>query len=226
METSSDRERRLREMGLAFFGRITASVSHDVNNVLSTMGELSGLLQDFIVAGQESAGIAPARLQRVADGLTAQVQKGAIIVKRLNRFAHSADDSAKTVDLVEQLDSIAVLAQRFATLKQVSLETDFPREPISLRTNPFLLQQAVFLCIDTALLCADQSCPVIVSALKREDGVEIVITSALLDRSDELDARMSHLVLLMQELGGTVENVPGQDGTHRLVLTIPRDKPA
>ncbi len=226
METSSDRERRLRESALAFFGRITASVSHDVNNVLSTMGELSGLLQDFILAGQESAGMAPAKLQRVADGLTAQVQKGAAIVKRLNRFAHSADDSAKTVDLVEQLDSIAALAQRFATLKQVSLETNFGDESIFLRTNPFLLQQAVFLCIDTALLSADQGCPVIVSACKREGGAEIVVTSRLLGTSDEIDARLSLLSLLMQELGGTVENVPGQDGTHRLVLIIPRDKPA
>ena len=35
------------EMGLQFFGRMSASISHEIKNVLAIINENAGLLEDF-----------------------------------------------------------------------------------------------------------------------------------------------------------------------------------
>jgi signal transduction histidine kinase len=224
MDDKSNIEKCLRLTGLAFFGRLTASASHDINNVLSIVGELSGLLEDTLEAAPES-GVPPDRLRRVADGLEAQVQKGAGIVKRLNQFAHSADEPVKSVDLVAQLEAVTALAQRFATLKRMTLQTDLPQEEIALPTNPFLFQQAVFLCIDTALRSEDQESPVTVSAEAHDGGAEVKITGSLTMADDELQERTDLLRLLAEELGGSADFVKNGSGPDHFVLRLPPSQP-
>jgi len=226
MEMDVDHDRRLRESGLAFFGRITASVSHDINNVLSTMGEYSGLLQDFILAGQQQGGIPPERLQRMADGLAAQVQKGAMIVKRLNRFAHTTDEAIKPVNVSEFLELIVALAQRFAGLKQISLETKFTPDAISIQTNPFLLQQAVFTCLDLALSTADPDHPVTISTASDDPGALIAVAFSPAGDLSLDDQRFALLSILMSELGGTYATAANADGHYVLSLQLPQILPS
>jgi len=226
MEMDVDQDHRLRESGLAFFGRITASVSHDINNVLSTIGEYSGLLQDFILVGRQKGGIPPERLQRMADGLATQVQKGAAIVKRLNRFAHTTDEAAKLVNVSEFLELIVALAQRFAGLKQIPLETDFTPGAISIQTNPFLLQQAVFTCIDLALSTAQPDQPVAISTAPGEPGARITIMFSPGDDLAEDDQRFVVLSTLMSELGGTSTAKTNANGHYLLTLQLPQILPS
>jgi signal transduction histidine kinase len=218
----SDIETRLRLTGLAFFGRLTASASHDINNVLSIVGELSGLLEDTLDTAPEG-GVPPERLRRVADGLATQVQRGARIVKRLNRFAHSADEPVKSVDLMEQLEAVTALAQRFATLKRMTLQTNLPDDEITLSTNPFVLQQAVFLCIDTFLRSEDQDTPVIVSAEPRDSGAEVKITGPLTLADGELQEQASLLQLLARELGGSADFVKNGSEPGCFAIRLPSD---
>ena len=45
--------RLLHEMELSFFGTISASVSHELNNVLSIINEYAGLLDDLVTADKK-----------------------------------------------------------------------------------------------------------------------------------------------------------------------------
>jgi C4-dicarboxylate-specific signal transduction histidine kinase len=219
------KDQRLCESGLAFFGRITASVSHDINNVLSTMGEFSGLLQDFIEAGQQKGDIPPERLQRLADGLAAQVQKGAAIVKRLNRFAHTTDEPRKSIELSEFLELIMALSQRFAGLKQVTLKAAFAAEPITIQTSPFMLQQVVFHCIDLALVTADRNHPVTVSTSAEEQGAGITVAFRPIQQPAADDERITLIRELAEELGGTVSAGPADSNLYLVDLRLPTSLP-
>ena len=56
MVRSPDRDLAARQNGFAFFGAITASLSHELNNVLATIKELSGLLEDLVHAVKPERG--------------------------------------------------------------------------------------------------------------------------------------------------------------------------
>jgi len=226
METDITTERRLREAGFAFFGRISASVTHEINNVLSTISELSGLLQDLLTAAERQGSVPPEKLQRLAEGLTIHVKKGAGIVKRLNTFAHSTDQAVKLVELTDVLESITSLARRLVNLKQINLETNFSPDSLAVQTNPFMLQHAVFVCIDLVLSHSACDRPITISSGKAKDGAEIVIESSPLSSAGGKDEGLSLLSVLMQQLAGTMKSMVGEDGAHRFILTIPSAGPA
>ena len=93
----------LRREGLAFFGSIVAGQSHEVTNVLSVINELAGLQGDIL--GNAGAGQPPdiERLKQVVQKIRNQVQRGEIIIRSINRFAHTVDDSAAIRKILQRV---------------------------------------------------------------------------------------------------------------------------
>ena len=78
------------DAGLAFFGAVTASVTHEQNNVLSVIDQTAGLLQDMIAAEREGT---PINIDRLADAVRtvqAQTERSLGIIRRL-RLRSSAE---------------------------------------------------------------------------------------------------------------------------------------
>ena len=144
-------ERLLNENGLAFSGAITASVTHELNNVYSIIDQTIGLLEDLLVNADPDRPIPNDRLQRIADKIQAQTQRGVGIIKRLNTFAHSVDEPESEFEVNQLVENLVELSRRFANLKKVELDVSYYSEPVTIRNNPFLLQQALFLCLKQAL---------------------------------------------------------------------------
>ncbi len=216
-----ERENRLlREKGLSFFGVVTASLSHEINNVIAIIGELSGLLDDLLLGAQEGRPPDSQKLKDLSERITAQVKKGEGIIKRLNRFAHSIDEPVKSFDLTELLKEISAIAQRFAFLKGVSLETQSAEGPMNVVGDPFSLQQAIFICIELALAASEKSGAVTVTLDKAQSGATIAITGAPLVRTEAVDSKLSFLSILIEELGGKVEAATAGD-KHSLTLFVP-----
>jgi C4-dicarboxylate-specific signal transduction histidine kinase len=215
-------DRFLREKNLAFFGAVTASLSHEINNVFTIINELSGLLDDYMYAAQQGRALDPEKLKRTCEKISAQIERGKTIVKRLNTFAHSTDKGVAKVNLREQLERITAICQRLAAMKKAGIETGFPEEDVELSTNPFVLQQAVFSCIQMALAAAGEQRFITVRYEKPESGALIFVESAdPIARTEETEAEMSVLSLIMKELGGTIDGAPGPDGGFCFKLVLP-----
>jgi len=183
--------------GLAFFANVTASLSHEISNVLATIRELSGLLGDFLSAAEAGRPIDITRLKDLSGKITENTKRGEVLIKRL----------------------------RYAFLKKVRLETDFTEEAITVGSNPFGLQQAVFFCIDIALAFAEES-EVIKLSLERDgDGARIAVSGIASHDAEEAGARLSLLSFLTEELGARAEIVPSNDQRYSLALFIPRVMP-
>ena len=73
------------------FAKISASISHEIKNTLSIINENAGLLEDFAQMAEEGTGVAVERVRAVTKTIAKQVDRSNIIMKNLNRFAHSAD---------------------------------------------------------------------------------------------------------------------------------------
>lgn len=108
---------------LKFFGRVTASATHDLKNVLAIVNENAGLLEDLCLLAERGQ-LTPDRLTHASGRIREQVNRGNGIIRRLNDFAHSPDVDETNVDLAEAALLAAGLSARFAQLRETSIETD------------------------------------------------------------------------------------------------------
>ena len=108
--------------GVRFFGEISASISHEIKNVLAIINENAGLLQDMVMMIEKGMPLSPERLSGLAQSMARQVKRGDRIVKDMNRFAHSADHPSETVDIGEVIHFICVLAARLIAMKGEATE--------------------------------------------------------------------------------------------------------
>lgn len=160
--------------GLKFFGRISASISHEIRNALAVINEHAGLLEDMTLMVEKGMPLDAARLKRTAAAVLKQVERVDGIVKTMNRFAHSVDEPLKRVDLAETLELVVRLFGRFAAMRQVSLAPESPLSSVAVATRPFQLQNLIGLCLDYAIQSAGAGGTVKLSiAPLAEGGAEI-----------------------------------------------------
>ena len=98
--------------GIQFFGKMSASISHDLKNVLAVINENAGLLEDLCLMAEKGKALDPVRLKRLAGDVKNQIRRGDRIISSMNTFAHSADSESVTIDLRELLGLLVELSLR------------------------------------------------------------------------------------------------------------------
>jgi len=136
---------------IAFFGKITAGITHEMKNVLAIIKESSGLMEDILSMARETPIPHEGKLQKVLTSIQDQVHRGVELTLRLNKFAHSPDHSTATIDLNELVQQMIDLSQRFARLKNIVLKAYSADQPLTIITRPVQLQMALFTCIECCL---------------------------------------------------------------------------
>ncbi len=164
------------DTALKFFGNMTASISHEVKNVLAIINENAGLLGDLCVMAEKGHPIDPARIKTASQKIIKQVQRGDTIIKNLNKFAHSIDEPDCDVNINEILFLILGLSERTAVMRGVKLEIDEKAEPVVVTTNPFLLETLVWFFLDYAMCAAGKEKTVCFNAEKKQDKAVIVFS--------------------------------------------------
>ncbi len=155
------------ETSLQFFGRISASISHEIKNVLAIVNENAGLLEDLIFMADRGKPIDPARLKVMAEAVKKQVARADGIIKYMNRFAHSIDQTIATVNLNQTIELFIALTARFAAMRGVKVDLKLPAGPLTIPTAPFYLMNLLWLCLDFSM-----------SASGDEKRVELVVETA------------------------------------------------
>jgi len=152
------------ETGLKFFGRISASISHEIKNVLAIVNENAGLLEDLTLLADRGKPLDPARLKMMAQAVKKQVGRADGIIKNMNRFAHSIDQTITTDDLDQTIELIIALTTRFAAMRGIKVNLKLPASPLTITTAPFYLMNLLWLCLDFSM-----------SASGNEKRVELVV---------------------------------------------------
>lgn len=142
--------------GLKFFGKVTASVTHDLKNALATINENAGLLTDYVEMAARGRSLEPEQLSKLSVRIMDQVKRADTLIKTLNRFAHSVDDPSRTVNLGEMLQLFSSLSVRATTQRGMTVDIGESPELIHIQTSPFLLLNALFLCLEFAMDAAGQ----------------------------------------------------------------------
>jgi light-regulated signal transduction histidine kinase (bacteriophytochrome) len=134
--------------GFQFFGKMSASISHEIKNALAIINESAGLLEDFSLLADKGRPIDPERLKGLAQSVLKQVQRADGLVKKMNRFAHSADDEIRIFDVGEALELVISLVQRLAAMREARVDLVMPDHPVMGVANLFLLENIIWLCLE------------------------------------------------------------------------------
>jgi len=159
--------------GVRFFGEISASVSHEIKNVLAIINENAGLLQDMVMMIEKGMPLSPERLSKLAQSILRQVSRGDRIVKGMNQFAHSADHPTETVDIGEVIQFITMLASRLIAMRGDTPQVDVPTSAITAVTNRFFLEDLVWTCLCRAMDACAHDQKVCIVAERIEDTARI-----------------------------------------------------
>ena len=214
-----DRTEMEMESELRYFGKMTASISHEIKNVMAIINESAGLLEDYSLMAEKGMPVDPERLKVVSDRVATQIRRADMITKNLNNLAHSVDDFKKSVGIREILELAMGLTGRFADMRSVKLDfqpaDDFP----TVMTSPFHLLNLIWHVLDFAMDAAGTGKTVgltfergATSVSIRFTGMEALANAPENVYSTEKDAALLHI------LGAEIH----QDGEKgEIILVLP-----
>lgn len=160
---------------LQFFGSMTASISHELKNALAIIQENAGLLSDYMLMMDKGNLVTPERLKKVARRIEEQTQRADLLIRKMNRFAHTVDEPSKTVDLNEMTALLVALLQRTADMREVTLKAQPAASPVMITTAPFLWLTALGRCILGILPAIAAGKTLLVQVAKEEAGIQIIL---------------------------------------------------
>ncbi len=205
--------------GLTFFSRVSASVSHEIKNVLAIINENAGLLEDLVLMSEKGSPLSRERLGRLAQEVRTQIKRADVIVKKMNRFAHSADRPMETVDLYAAADFITGMCERITRLEKSVVIISPPESPVTIQTNLFYLQELIFVCIETIVSKAESVRTIRVEFQKNDPGAEIRFAwEGFPENMSPVHAFSDHVYFLMNYL--QAEPI-GDTETGRFKILLP-----
>ena len=199
------------ETGLQFFGSISASISHELKNVLAIVNENAGLLEDFTLMADRGKPIDPARLKIMAAAVKRQVGRADEILNNMNRFAHSIDQTTLAIDLDQMFELFIALTARFAAMRGVRVDLQLPASPLTIPTAPYYLMNLLWLCLDFSMSASGDEKRVELVVKETENSVQIRfqrlpgLSAALLETFPS-DREKNLLALLEAALTAEPEN--------------------
>ncbi len=166
----------LGEEGLHFFGKMSASISHEIKNVLAVINESAGLIEDLSLRAEKGSPVELGRIKKQAGSILKQIRRADGIVQDMNKFAHAVDERVKKIDLVESVALVIALSSRFAAMRGITLVNHSPSAPVYINKSAFFLENLLWLCLDFAMDVAGAGKTVCLVTERTEAGINIRFT--------------------------------------------------
>ena len=218
----------MNEKEIKFIGKITAGVTHEVNNVLASIREISGLMTDILSITDETSFPRKEKFQTSLQKIQNQVQRGIKLTCQLNKFSHLSDNSKTDVDVNEIIEHLIFLTERFARIKNIALQIQPIDKSFTIITNPLLLQMAVFNCIAYLLNNMVNGGEISICPVKNgsQCSVSIICKGELLDKTSIFkDSSSSEELLSVQSIMESLDGVYELDESNTaIIIKVPGNK--
>lgn len=164
------------ECGLHCFGSISASISHELKNALAIINENAGLLEDLSFMAEKGMPLDPGRLKNLAANIGKQILRADGIIRNMNRFAHSTDETVQRLHLGEALELTVSLTSRMAAMKGIAIRFQPHSEAIFVTTRLFYLENLIWLFLKEIFEKPGPEKELVVSLRPRENGAAVVFS--------------------------------------------------
>jgi len=201
---------------IAFIGKITAGVTHEINNALASIKEISGLMEDLISMSSTDSFPHHEKFLKVLPKIREQVQRSVKLTTQLNKFSHLTDEYTAQVELNDFIEHLVFLTQRFARIKNVELQYQPADQSVSFNTIPIQLQMALYNCITYFLNHSNDGGKVTIHPFINGEQNSILISfeGEVVDKSKLFnDSSSAEELLILQDVISSLEGSTEFDGS-------------
>lgn len=200
-----------------FMGRLTASATHELQNILATIRESSGLMGDLL--GMSSEGFAHAeRFKKGLNVLAEQVERGMILTEQLNFCAHAPEKSPAGADVNEAVRALVGLSRRNAARRKTTLVLAPGRSGLRTSLRAVQVMDAVGAALEAALAVLPMSVQFMLS-VEEQGGLGVVRLDSPSFEALRQAPAWAELAALAKTLGIGLSAGPAGMG---VVLALPR----
>lgn len=200
-----------------FMGRLTASATHEMQNILATIRESSGLMEDLL--GMSSEGFAHAeRFKKGLGVLAEQVERGMALSEQLNYCAHSPEAISSGAELNEAMRSLVGLSRKQANRLRVALVLAPGRTGLRTSLRAVEAMRLVGQALDCAMPLLSRDSQLMLS-VEEQGGLGVVRLDAPGFEALRKQPEFADLADCAKALGVGLCAGPGGQG---LVLSLPR----
>ncbi len=170
---------------LAFFGKVNASISHELKNILAIISETSGLLNDLTEMISRGEKVDLKMLTTCSRDIEEEIQRGFGTIKQMNTFSHSVDEPFKSVNLIEVINLVINLTGFLSFAGKVRFDPIVDEAPMVL-TCPFRLQNLVYQTLVFAFKSVGADGEIQIEIHREADGNARIAFSGLAAKGDLL----------------------------------------
>lgn len=202
--------------GFPFFGHINAIISHELKNIMATISETSGLINDLIEVAENGKALELDVIKNSSQAVVEEIQRGFLTIKQMNVFAHSVDNRFDEIDLVDTIKLIINLSQFLSYSSLVEFRQD-EKVQVKVFTCPFLLQNLVYQVLTIAYKSVGHKGMVHITLMQEKESNAITFENLPFDEKSSFpDERMQNIALVLG-----VSMTKKRDGKG-LILKIPK----
>jgi len=202
---------------LVFMGRVVASYSHEIKNILAIINESTGLMHDLLTLKKEDLADQVQRFSKTLEDVGQQVQRGQDLSTYLNTLAHSPDKEVGGVDVVQSMRTIFALSNRLVKNKRMKLRLEEPKTQLQVTTRPVECLRCMFCGLEWAMAHSQAGDEIVFRVQCIEDGVQISLVGWSLKPGTDDDEHFASLQSVISTLQGTCALQEKE-----LVITLPR----
>jgi nitrogen-specific signal transduction histidine kinase len=218
---NSQKKDRLREMQLAFVGKLMAGLSHDFKNHLAIIKELSGLIEDLFLLEEPGHSANSERYKKILSGINERISQAAEMCRVLSRFSHHMDQPFSSLNVTNVLQEKIYLLRRFAQQKQVELVSSFDDDLPAIYNDPSLLQFAIFCILWPALETLGPGSRILITTAGKGESVEIAIQfEGAKEKTADQTAWEDLLPEVLLMLGADFTRSTALEAKEEIVITI------
>ena len=200
--------REMNEKEIAFIGKITAGVTHEINNALASIKEISGLMEDLISMSSTDSFPHQEKFLKVLPRIQEQVRRSVKLTTQLNKFSHLTDTHTAQVELNDFIEHLIFLTQRFARIKNVKLQYQPVDQAVNFNTTPIQLQMAIYNCITYSLSHTADGGKINIQPFinEKQYSIQISFEGEIVDKSKLFnDISSEEELLILQEAISSLE---------------------
>ena len=217
----SQNKDHLREMQLAYIGRLMAGLSHEFKNHLAIIREFSGLVADLLDLEEAEDPTNRERYKKIISGIDERVTQAAEMCRFLSRFSHRMDKPLASFSVNDLLQEEMYLLHRFARQKQVELVSSYDDDLPVIFNNPSLLQFAIFCIVWPALELLETNGRILIALRRQARAVEIVLhLQGPMNNSEGATPWHEMLPEIIPMLGAELSRRTTQEGNSEIVLRV------
>ncbi len=137
--------------GLNYFGKMMASISHEIKNRMAVINEKGGLMQDYMDIYNQTGKLDADRMEKLSVEVQEQISLMGCIVRNMNQLSHSVDSMWNSIDARTMLELFLAVSKRPAEIKGTKLNSDNFEKAGKINSSPFLLMNLIWLVLEVVL---------------------------------------------------------------------------